>query len=346
MAVKRIAASQLFELAGEWVLLDVRTPAEYAHGHIPKAHNLPLFTDDERAEIGTLYKQVGPKQALLKGLEHVGPRMRSLVEEAQRLAPAGKVALHCWRGGQRSGSLAWLLDLAGLEVQVITGGYKAYRNHILDQFAARPARLLIIGGPTGAGKTEVLHALRQLGEQVIDLEGLAHHKGSAFGALGEAPQPTVEQFENDLFEAFCQLDPARPIWLENESRSIGRVYIPDPFWRRMQAAPLLQLEVPFEQRLARLVKVYAQYPQEQLAEAFAKIGKRLGGQHLKAALAALDAGDYEAAAAVALSYYDKAYAHHTLSKHGEEGGVSIPAGNSDPAVTARKLVAFAERVAG
>jgi tRNA 2-selenouridine synthase len=336
---------QVFELEAGRVLLDVRSPSEYAHGHIPGAQSLPLFSDEERAEIGTLYKQAGPEQALLKGLERVGPKMRSLVETARQIAPSGKVALHCWRGGQRSSSVGWLLAMAGLQVQVVAGGYKAYRNYILSQFAERPARLLIIGGPTGAGKTEVLHALREQGEQIIDLEGLAHHKGSAFGALGEVPQPTVEQFENDLFEAFRHMDPQRAIWLENESRAIGRVYIPDPFWRRMLAAPLFQLEVPFEQRLARLVKVYAQYPQVQLAEAFAKIGKRLGGQHLKAALAALDAGDYEAAAAVALSYYDKAYAHHTLSKHGEESVFPFSVDNDRPGDTARKLVAFAISVA-
>ena len=346
MAMKKIEINELLEREAERVLLDVRSPAEYEHGHIPGALSLPLFSNEERAEIGTLYKQAGPKQALLKGLERVGPKMRFLVEEAQRLAPSGKVALHCWRGGQRSGSLAWLLDLAGLDVQVASGGYKAYRNYILEQFAQRPAQLRIVGGSTGSGKTEVIHALRDAGEQVIDLEGLAHHKGSAFGALGEAPQPTVEQFENDLFEAFRQRCTQRPIWLENESRAIGRVYIPDPFWRRMLAAPLFGLQVPFEKRLARLVKLYAQYPQEALAASFEKISKRLGGQHLKAALEALDAGDYAAAAAVALSYYDKSYAHHTLSKHGEEGVFPFPAENDEPAETARELVAFAERVAG
>ncbi|MCB0598142.1 MAG: tRNA 2-selenouridine synthase, partial [Phaeodactylibacter sp.] len=156
LATKRITVSEALELEPGRVLFDVRTPAEYEKGHIPGALNLPLFSNEERAVVGTAYKQADPHQAFLQGLEYVGPKMRSFVEEARRKAPSGKVAVHCWRGGQRSSSMGWLLDLAGMDVQVLAGGYKAYRNYILEQFAACRPPLIIVGGPTGSGKTDIL----------------------------------------------------------------------------------------------------------------------------------------------------------------------------------------------
>ncbi|MCO6492504.1 MAG: tRNA 2-selenouridine(34) synthase MnmH [Phaeodactylibacter sp.] len=337
-----MTVSEVLNLDPGRVLFDVRTPAEYGKGHIPGALSLPLFSNEERAEVGTTYKQADPYKAFLRGLEYVGPKMRAFVEEARKKAPSGKVAVHCWRGGQRSSSMGWLLNLAGMDVQVLSGGYKAYRNHLLEQFAACTPPLIIVGGPTGSGKTGIIHALEQLGEQVIDLEGLAHHKGSAFGALGEAPQPSVEQFENDLFEVFRALDHGRRIWLENESRPIGRVYIPDPLWQQMVKAPLLSVDMPLEVRVERLVSMYAGFPPEDLKESFCRIRKRLGGQHFNAALDALDAGDFAAAARIALAYYDKAYNHHTLSKRVSSRIFAIPVENDDAGQTARRLIAFAE----
>ena len=166
-----------------------------------------------------------------------------------------------------------------------------------------------IGGKTGTGKTKILRALGALGEQIIDLEYLARHKGSAFGAIGEAPQPTVEQFENDLYDALSQLDPAQRAWIENESRSIGRVFIPEGFWAKMKAAPLFNVEIPEEARLQNLLDDYASADPADLKAAFLKIDKKLGGQHLKAALEALENGDFAVAARVALRYYDKTYQH-------------------------------------
>lgn len=326
----------------ERVLLDVRTPAEYADSHVPGALNLPLFSDEERVEVGTLYKQASPEAAFLRGLELVGPKMRQLVEAAGHLAPHKRVSLHCWRGGQRSGSVAWLLDTAGFDVQVVKGGYKAYRQWVREQFGQAPARFLIVGGPTGAGKTEILHALRQMGEQVIDLEGLAHHKGSSFGALGEAPQPSAAQFENKLWDAWRALDAQRPIWLENESRSIGRIYLPDVLFERMMQAPRLDVQGPLEGRLDRLVDLYAPHPPAELAAAFDRIGKRLGGQHLAAALAALEAGDYRTAAQIALVYYDKTY-HHSDGQQRQGRIIPLPTAEDNPSKTAALLVALADK---
>ncbi|MCB0548925.1 MAG: tRNA 2-selenouridine(34) synthase MnmH [Phaeodactylibacter sp.] len=337
-----MTVSEVLGLEPGRVLFDVRTPAEYEKGHIPGALNLPLFSNEERAVVGTTYKQVDPYKAFLQGLEFVGPKMRHFVEEARKKAPSGKVAVHCWRGGQRSSSMGWLLGLAGMDVEVMIGGYKAYRNHLLEQFASCTPPLIIVGGPTGSGKTGIIHALAKLGEQVIDLEGIAHHKGSAFGALGEEPQPSVEQFENNLYESFRRLDHNRRIWLENESRPIGRVYIPDPLWKQMVKAPLLSVEMPLELRVKHLVEMYAGYPLDELRDSFERIRRRLGGQHCNAAIDALEAGDYAQAAKIALGYYDKAYNHHTLSKRISSNIFTIPVENEDAEKTARRLIMFAE----
>jgi len=326
-------------LSDECPLVDVRTPAEFEHGHLPGAVNMPLFSNEERARVGTTYKQAGPEKALLEGLEFVGPKMRRFVERAEAIAPGKRIALHCWRGGRRSASLGWLLEFAGFEVGLLRGGYKAFRRHVLQWFEVRPLPLLILGGPTGSGKTAILQALAAKGEQVVDLEGLARHKGSAFGALGEDRQPSVEQFENELFDHLRRLDPRRPIWLENESRAIGRVYLPDSLWRRMAKAPLLHLDAPLQRRVQRLVDDYAGFSKAALAASFEKIKKRLGGQHLKAALAALDRDDYAQAAAIALRYYDKAY-HHTLTRRASDDVHHLALADLEPEAAADRILDY------
>ena len=190
-------------------LIDVRSPGEYLRGHIPGAFNVPLFTDQERAVVGTLYKQTGRDAAMLEGLRIIGPKMAEIVEQARTLAPDGKVGVHCWRGGERSASVAWLLEKAGFqEVIVLKRGYKSFRERVLASLSLSWV-LEVLGGYTGTGKTELLGLLRQEGEQIVDLEGLAHHKGSSFGGIGEKVQPTTEHFENLLWDALSQLDPGR-----------------------------------------------------------------------------------------------------------------------------------------
>ena len=290
-------------------LLDVRSPGEFAQGHIPSAISFPLFSDAERAAVGTVYKQVGKTAALELGLRYVGPKLESFVVNARSMAPDGKLMVHCWRGGQRSGSVAWLLRQAGFEVDVLEGGYKAYRQHVLDGLHSTPFNLLILGGETGSGKTKILKCLRDIGEQIIDLEGLAHHKGSAFGFIGELPQPTVEQFENNLFESLITLDPTQRVWVENESHSIGRIYIPEAFWQKMRTAPLVNIKVPDAVRINNLLDDYVLTDPEDLEIAFLKIAKKLGGLQLKIAVESLRNNNFAEAAAIALRYYDKTYQH-------------------------------------
>lgn len=341
--MKIIEPQDWFKLASPPPLLDVRSPGEYAAGHWPGARSLPLFDNDERAEVGTLYKQTSPDAAFLRGLELAGQKMRWYVEEARRLAPEGEVAVHCWRGGQRSQSMGWLLGKSFRDVQVINGGYKALRRAGRQYVQEFSHPFFILSGATGSSKTKILHALQELGETVVDLEDLANHKGSSFGALGEAHQPSVEQFENLLFDRFLQLNPKAPtrVWMEDESKSIGRVYIPNELWQHMTTAPLVVLDLPLEWRIANLVEDYAKFPIGDLREAFSRIQKRLGGQHLKAALAALDKEDYVSAAHIALRYYDKAY---TLSQQKYKREVALrwqPQAN-DPRLIAQELHAWTQ----
>ncbi len=317
-------------------IIDVRSPGEFARGHIPGAINLPLFTDAERAIVGTLYTQHGRDAAMLEGLRIVGPKMAPIVEQARALAPDGRIRVHCWRGGERSGSVAWLLDKSGFaEVTTLTRGYKAFRNHVQCGFHRLPP-LAILGGYTGTGKTEALAHLQALGEQVIDLEALAHHKGSSFGALGEAPQPTTEHFENRLWSALQRVDHARVLWLEDESLLIGRTRIPDVLFAAMRSATLYFADMPIGERADRLVVDYGHYPKEQLAEATRRIEKRLGPQHCKAALDALEVDDLRTVALITLRYYDKAYLHGA-EKRDPRNVVRIPASATDLRGLAQRL---------
>ena len=235
--------------------------------------------------------------------------MADMVERSRTLAKTGNVRVHCWRGGERSASVAWLLDRAGFKnVYLLKGGYKAYRGSVLNEYD-RPWDLRVIGGYTGSGKTELLGHLRALGQQTIDLEAIANHKGSSFGAIGEHPQPGTEHFENLLFDALRQVDPERPLWLEDESQLIGRVKIPDTFFKQMRHALCFFVDMPREERAQRLVGDYGAFPVEELAAATKRIEKRIGPQHCKTALEALDQGDFHTVAMITLSYYDKTYSH-------------------------------------
>lgn len=324
-------------------ILDVRSPGEFEQGHIPGAVSFPLFDDEERAIVGTLYKQSGREDAIMRGLDIIGPKMSRFVRAARKLAPARRVRIHCWRGGMRSGSLAWLLQTAGFEASVLTGGYKAYRSYIRSELS-KPLNLIVLGGKTGSGKTDILHALTELGEQVIDLEGLAHHKGSSFGALGQLPQPSTEQFENDIHTAFTKLNTQKRIWIEDESHSIGRVYLPAPLEDQMRVAPTIALAVPPSIRINRLVREYATFPKADLIESLSRIQKRLGNQRLQQAITALEQNDYATTAEIALAYYDQAYAFG-LTKKPEKQLQTMAINSDNPSQTAQELIRFVQKQA-
>ncbi len=290
-------------------VVDVRTPTEFTRGHLPGATNIPLFSDEERAMVGTAYAQESKKAAILQGLDFVGPKMRQLLEQADTVVERNTLLFYCWRGGMRSQSLAWLGDLYGYTTYSLEGGYKTFRRYILDTFEQR-LPLMVLGGKTGSGKTAILKALAQLGQQFVDLEGLAQHKGSAFGGLGQPCQPTQQQFENDLGMIFREVDKTQPVWIEDESRYVGQIILPIEFWRQKFKAPILYIDVPLELRVERLVQEYGQQSQAQLAASIQKIKQRLGGMETEQALNALYRDDYHTCCAILLEhYYDKAYLH-------------------------------------
>ena len=302
-----ISIQEYYKKAPLLPLIDVRSPGEFQQGHIVGAVNIPLFTDEERAAVGTVYKQKSKEKAIALAYEYVTPKLNYFLEQSATAAKGGAIAVHCWRGGMRSHSFAQHLHDNGFEeVYVIEGGYKAFRNYVLD-FFSQEIELLVLGGFSGSGKTFILEELKQLGEQVVDLEGMAHHKGSAFGSLGETPQPSSQHFENQLFEYWRHLDMDRPVWVEDESSRIGCVQIPNILYAQMRTNPLYFIDIPKQERAKFLVYEYACFDTNHLAKSINGIAKRLGGQNVKAALEALEAKDYYQVALITLQYYDKAY---------------------------------------
>jgi tRNA 2-selenouridine synthase len=340
--MRRVPINEFLLKSRQGLVLDVRSPAEYSHAHIPGAVSFPLFTDEERKVVGTTYKQVSREAAIKIGLDYFGPKMRGMVEEVETLfvgrrplteiktnngqRATNNVFIYCWRGGMRSGAVSWLLNMYGFDVTVLAGGYKAFRNHVLRSFE-RPYSLKIIGGYTGSGKTELLEKLKESGEQVIDLESIASHKGSAFGSINMPLQPSQEMFENRLS---CELVkvigewsmvndetgettnhklPAtnQTIWLEDESQRIGAVNIPQGLWKMMRSAPVYFLDLPFEERLKHIIQWYGQCDKEKLLAAIERIKKRLGGLETKSAMNFLEAGNIVECFAILLRYYDKHY---------------------------------------
>jgi len=317
-------------------LVDVRSPAEFANGHIPGAVNIPLFSNEERKVVGTIYKQSGKEDAVLKGLDIVGPKMSGFVKKARVIATNNEILVHCWRGGMRSGSMGWLFETAGLKVKLLKGGYKAYRKYIRAQFD-KEIDVFILGGKTGSGKTEILKEIVKLGHQVIDLEKIAHHKGSAYGAMGQGQQPTSEQFENNLGKEWVKLDFSKPLWLEDESKMIGSVSMPEPVYQKVRNSPVVFLEVPKHIREKRLVKEYATFDHELISAATERIKKRLGGLNVKLALEALDKNDYQTVASILLIYYDRAYLKG-LGVRDREKVFSLEIEEDDPELNAGKVL--------
>lgn len=308
-----ISIEDFFHNRDNCPVIDVRSPSEFATGHIPNAYNIPLFSDEERAIVGTKYVQDGLYNAVIEGLRVVGPKLSKFVETLKSITSKQDVIVYCWRGGMRSQSMAWLFNLANFNAFALDGGYKKYRKFAQSYFE-NPYKLIVLGGMTGSGKTELLKHLKNKGEQVIDLENLANHKGSAFGWIGQQKQPSTEHFENLLFEALLKIDPKIPTWIEDESKSIGSVFIPRQFFIRMSLCPTISVEVPAEIRIRRLVSDYTQCNPNDLILSIDKISKRLGGENTRRCTDFINSGHFEEAVAISLAYYDKAYRHGLINK--------------------------------
>jgi tRNA 2-selenouridine synthase len=349
--ISRIDIAEFLELSQLHPVLDVRSPGEYNHAHIPDAHNLPLFSDEERKVTGTIYKQQSREKAIKAGLDFFGPKMRPMVEAAEEIikrhrnsrqdktAQSQTLLVHCWRGGMRSAGIAWLLDLYGFKVYTLKGGYKAYRQWVLQQFTF-PYKFQILGGCTGSGKTLLLHELAKKRQTIIDLEAIARHRGSAFGALGQETQPGQEQFENNLARILVQMKDTAVIWVEDESRRIGNINIPEGIWKTMRASPVFFLDIPEEARLNLIVKEYGKFRNDELVANIMRIRKKLGGVATKLAIGYLIENDHKECFRILLGHYDKFYRHDINSRdNAAELVLIIPSDTVDVAINATKLLA-------
>jgi tRNA 2-selenouridine synthase len=342
LAIEKINIEYFLELSKQHPVIDVRSPGEFKHAHIPGAYSLPLFTDEERAVVGTAYKQESREKAIKHGLDFFGTKMKNMVEEVEGILDLRRtmternlnqygmqnrkpktVLLYCWRGGMRSGALGWLFDMYGFKVYTLIGGYKKFRNYVLETLKL-PFDLKILGGYTGSGKTEVIKELRRKGELVIDLEDIAKHKGSAFGNIGMPRQPTQEMFENILSIELRTLryEPKTggqnsnpqliikhsPIWLEDESQRIGLINLPNDLWQTIRQSEIYFLNIPFEERLKHLVEEYGTLDKEKMVDAIIRIKERLGGLEAKRAIEFLEQDNPIESFRILLKYYDKWYA--------------------------------------
>jgi tRNA 2-selenouridine synthase len=340
--IKHTTIDDFLQLTDAPLLVDVRTPAEFEQGHVPGAVNVPLFSNEERVLVGTTYKQSSREEAILLGFDLVGPKWSGFIKECLQLAPSKRVAVHCWRGGMRSGAMAWALDLYGFEVIVIRGGYKAYRQ-LGRSYFEKNYILCILGGMTGSGKTKLLHELKALEEQVIDLEDLAQHQGSSFGSMNQMQQPTQEQFENNLTTQLLSVDSGKMLWLEDESLKIGKCRIPHSLWLQMRSASLIDLQIPLEQRVAFLVQEYGSLDPDFLIDSTERIQKRLGPDQTKKAVAAIRENRMDDFIRIVLVYYDKTY-RKGLSMRDQRQVFPLELEGADAASDCQALFTFAGKI--
>ena len=340
--VKPLSIRDFLQSNDDIVLIDVRTPTEFDQGHIPGGFNLPLFSNEERVMVGTTYKQAGREQAILLGFDLAGPKWSGFIKEALLLAPGKRIAIHCWRGGMRSGAMAWALDLYGFDVYVIQGGYKKYRSWVHKQFE-KPYRLWILGGMTGSGKTRILHQLKEIGQQVIDLEDLAQHQGSSYGSMNKMVQPSQEQFENNLANQLRGMHALRELWVEDESITIGKCSIPKPFWQQMNAAVTININTDLPTRVTFLTAEYGGLDKDFLITGTERIRKRLGPEQTKNAIIAIQENRMADFIRIALVYYDKAY-RTGLSKRLADRVFSFELAGIDYANHAGQILNFSKTI--
>jgi tRNA 2-selenouridine synthase len=308
------------------IAVDVRSPVEFKDGSIPEAVNIPLFSDSERSEIGTIYKQKGPDQAKWRAMELVSPKLPMILGQVKDLKENGRVpVLYCWRGGMRSKAVATFLEFSGIPAFRLTGGYRAYRKYILEQIPSLfPKKAVVLHGMTGVGKTEILTVLRTKGFPVLNLEELAAHRGSIFGSIGIGEGNNQKTFDALLFETLRELQGSDYVVIEAESKRIGKVVLPDELISRKMDGIHIHIEAPFEERVNRIYNEYVapyQYEDwffEKVAEGVSRIGKRINIDERNILLDAMQNGNYRKMIEILLhSYYDPRYEHKRAEYNGE-----------------------------
>jgi len=320
------------------LLIDVRSEKEFSLAHIPGAVNIPLLNDDHRKQVGITYKSNGRDAAVVKGFDLVGEKFAGFIREVKRLTTGKHVMVYCWRGGMRSGIMSWVMDMAGFKCFLLKGGYKSYRRYVLEVLE-QPRKVVVVGGKTGCGKTEVLAALKKKGEQVICLETLASHRGSAFGALGMPQQPRNEMFQNMLAEEWISMDNSKILFLENESMTIGPIVLPPRIFEAIRNSPVVELQMSVQQRVKRILAEYGNFPVETLAENTGKLAKRLGGLRTQQALEALMNGEKEKWVEHVLHYYDNTYGYGSDTRKNSFQPVGIDDDEQAESVASKVLAA-------
>jgi tRNA 2-selenouridine synthase len=339
--IREITVEELEKLQNP-ILVDVRSEGEYDEASIPGAVNLPLFNNDERAQVGTIYRQQTPTLARERGLEIVGPKLPYLVKKAAELAKSRPIVLFCWRGGMRSKSFATVLDLMGIPVYRLLGGYKAYRREVSSFFEEyTPPQVVVLRGNTGVGKTEVLNRLRKDGYPAIDLERLANNRGSVFGALGLGAAPSQKNFEALLYQELKLLSNFPYIIVECESKRIGRVTLPVKFFTAMQDGTQILLYDSLENRVKRLLKEYTSVDNAipAIEKALERLVKNLGNKKIEENKELLRQGDLAAFTVEMLIYYDALYAYPNEHSVNYEGSIN----NQDPDKGIQELEDYLDR---
>ncbi|HBB33182.1 MAG TPA: tRNA 2-selenouridine(34) synthase MnmH [Cyanobacteria bacterium UBA8803] len=297
-------------------IIDVRSPSEFAEDCLPGAINLPVLDDNERAQVGTIYKQVSPFQARKVGAALVARNIARHLEN--HFADQDRdyhPLVYCWRGGQRSNSMAQVLSHVGWGVTILEGGYKTYRAYVRQQLEHLPAQFTyqVLSGLTGSGKTHILRQLAQFSVQILDLEGLANHRGSLLGQEWQGQplaQPSQKHFESLLWQALQNLDPRKLVWVEAESNKIGQIYLPPLLWQKMKQASCVEIQLPLAARIAWLLKQYPHFAahSDLLKQKLESLKSRYGGQKLREWHSLIDAGQGHALVGDLLAYhYDPAY---------------------------------------
>jgi tRNA 2-selenouridine synthase len=329
--------SSLADLGGFDEIIDVRSPAEFAEDHIPGAINCPVLDDAQRAEVGTLYKQVSPFEARKVGAALVSENIgRHLRERFLGKARDWKPLIYCWRGGNRSGSMTTVFRAIGWKASQLEGGYKAWRGHVVAQLGRLPQAFAfrVICGPTGSGKTRILQALAARGEQVLDLETLASHKGSVLGVLPDQPQPSQKWFETLLLRELQRFDPARPVFVEAESRKIGRLHVPDALIGRIRGGECVRIDATPAARVAFLLTDYAYFltMSSLLDERLAMLGKLHSAETMKRWRGMIAAADWPGLVRELLEqHYDPLYRRSQASNFSGYGAVNEAPAGGDPA---------------
>ncbi len=303
------------------VFVDTRSPAEYEQGHIPGAVNVPLLENDERAIVGTLYKQQGPEEAKSKGLDIVSGKLASIVRQISNLnpSPEKRLVVYCWRGGMRSKSVLTILELMGISGSQLTGGYKAYRRHVQEQLAVYELKseIVVLCGSTGVGKTILLQMLANRGYPVLDLEGLANHRGSAFGHVGIGKPATAQNFDAQLLGELQKMNEKKVILVECESKRVGNVYLPDVLYQAMQRGRRVLVKAGVPTRVARLIAEYTDVLQPNDPEIIASLHsltRKLGKRKTARLLEEYEAGNVHVFTASLLTdYYDGLYGYEDAS---------------------------------